>query len=595
MRAGVLLAVMGCLTCLAGGTAAAQPSPQPLHETVVVTGSVSPDSLGNVGRTLVVVAREDIERLPVTTTVDLLRLVPSVEVRARGARGVQTDFAIRGAGFGQALVLVNGARLNDAQSGHHNGDIPVSLLDVERVEVLLGGGASIHGADAFGGAINVITRRAGPRFTADLSAGQHGLVEAAAAVSLTNQPGAHVVSGELNRSTGFMPARDFDVRLARYQGTVRRRTAISLAHLDKEFGANGFYGPAPSREWTDQTLATVEHRLDGNDRWQASVDAAYRTHGDRFVWDIRQPAISDNRHRTHAVSGQARWRYALRDTTSLSVGAGGGRDRVGSSVLGERTYSRGSLVAEVRQAIGSRMVLQPGLRLDGYSRFGSSWSPALAASGWVTPTVRWRGAAGRTFRVPTFTELYYRDPNHLASDGLRPERAWSVDAGVDAFLAGWTASLTGFARRDEDVIDWVRGSASERWRTTNIQNVRTRGLEAAVVRQAGARAQWGLRYTRLASEAHAHDLLSKYVLDYAPHALAATGSTAWGAFNLGSRVGWTRRADGREYWVVDVRAGRRVGRLEVYADVANLLDTAYQEVKGVAMPGRWVKVGVKVR
>ena len=90
---------------------------------------------------------------------DALRLVSSVDVQSRGERGVQTDFTVRGAGFGEALVLVNGVRLNDPQSGHHNSDIPVPLESIERIEVLLGPGSSLFGADAFGGAINIFTRR----------------------------------------------------------------------------------------------------------------------------------------------------------------------------------------------------------------------------------------------------------------------------------------------------------------------------------------------------------------------------------------------------------------------------------------------------
>ena len=89
----------------------------------------------------------------------MLRLASSVDVRARGERGVQSDFAVRGASFGQVLVLVDGVRLNDAQSGHHNGDIPVPLDAVERIEVLYGPASSLFGADAFGGTVNVITRR----------------------------------------------------------------------------------------------------------------------------------------------------------------------------------------------------------------------------------------------------------------------------------------------------------------------------------------------------------------------------------------------------------------------------------------------------
>jgi outer membrane cobalamin receptor len=108
------------------------------HQTVVVTGTTQPIELGEATRTLTVITREQIEALPVQSVADILRLASSVDVRARGVRGMQTDFAIRGATFGQMLVLVDGVRLNDAQSGHHNGDIPVPLEAIERIEVLYG-------------------------------------------------------------------------------------------------------------------------------------------------------------------------------------------------------------------------------------------------------------------------------------------------------------------------------------------------------------------------------------------------------------------------------------------------------------------------
>ena len=128
-------------------------------ETVVVTAAATPVRLDRVTRTVTVITRDQIAQSPVHSVADVLRLVASVDVRARGTRGVQTDFAVRGATFGQVLVLVDGVRLNDPQSGHHNGDIPVPLDAIERIEVLLGPGSSLFGADAFGGTINVITRR----------------------------------------------------------------------------------------------------------------------------------------------------------------------------------------------------------------------------------------------------------------------------------------------------------------------------------------------------------------------------------------------------------------------------------------------------
>jgi outer membrane cobalamin receptor len=589
--AGLLLAV----SAARGASAQSAPdAPPAVRETVVVSATVSPESLASLGRAVTLLTREDIARLPVSSVADVLRLLASVEVRSRGERGVQSDFSIRGANFGQALVLVDGARLNDAQSGHHNGDIPVSVADIERVEVLLGGGSSLHGADAFGGTVNVITRAAAPRFFADVSAGQHDLVAAIGSAGVTQGRATHRVTGEFDHTAGFMPARDYDVRLARYQGQFDPKTRASVSYLDKEFGANGFYGPAPSREWTDQALVAGEHRFAGATS-PASIDASYRTHGDRFVYDVRNPALSQSTHRTHAVAVRGRWHRALSPASTLSVGGEGGRDTIASTNLGDRAFSRGSVLAELRQQLGNRVVIHPGVRVDHYSRFGTAVSPSASVSGWVSPHVRWRGSAGHVFRVPTFTELYYRDPNHAALGDLDPERAWTGDAGVDAYAGPWSAAATVFGRRESDVIDWVRSSTAERWRTTNIREVRTTGVELSVRRSLGRTGAASLQYTGLSSQASALDLLSKYVLDYAPHSLTASASAAWQALSAGSRLELRQRADGRRYCVVDLRVARPMGRIEVYADLANAFDASYQEIRGVEMPGRWLKVGLRVR
>ena len=144
----------------------------------------------------------------------------------------RATFAMRGASFGQMLVLVDGVRLNDAQSGHHNGDIPVPLDDVERIEVLHGPGSSLFGADAFGGTINVITRRrhrsaAARAFTAAASG-----APAWAAARLLPCAGrsTQTVRCSFDRSGGFMYDRDFNTTLFRsrtsFGGGIRRLVSL---------------------------------------------------------------------------------------------------------------------------------------------------------------------------------------------------------------------------------------------------------------------------------------------------------------------------------------------------------------------------------
>lgn len=578
-----------------GSQATAQTSPA-VREEVIVTATAAPVPFDAVARHVVVLTREQIANLPVRSVPELLRFALGVDVRARGPFGSQTDYSLRGAAFGQTLVLIDGVRLNDAQSGHHNGDLPVPLEDVERVEVMLGAGSSLHGADAFGGTINIITRSDVSRWEGRVATGQHGLVQAGGSGALGRRSRALRVSAAIERSDGFTFARDFRHIVARMSAQVSRGTKISVAHLDKEFGANGFYGPAPSREWTSQTLVASTHEARLGTRWESVAQLFYRTHGDRFLYDVRQPGQFENRHRTHATGASLEAHYRWAPGRRLSLGTEVAGDWLDSSNLGVHRIGRGSLFAELQQPMG-RLLFYPAVRVDAYSRYGTAWSPSLGVTAMVTQKVKWRASVGRAFRAPTFTERFYTDPNHQASSDLEAETAWSADVGVDYRAAeSWTASGTVFVRREENVIDWIRASTEERWHTSNIRRLDTGGLEVGLSGRHGKDGWLGIQYSWLRTRARDLSLLSKYALDYAPHTVALWGSADVGAgIIVAPRLEYKRRTDGQRYWLADARVSRRFGRVGLFVEASNLLDADYREVAGVDMPGRWFRGGLELR
>src|SRR6266852_7557855 len=137
--------------------AASAQQPEPAHETIVVTGVYEPIAIEEVDRSVRVLPVKG-EDLLSNTLVDFLRLDPSLDLRERAPNGVQTDLSVRGGSFGQTLILVDGQRMNDAQSGHHNMDIPLPLEAVSRIEVLRGSGSTLYGSDAVAGVVNIITK-----------------------------------------------------------------------------------------------------------------------------------------------------------------------------------------------------------------------------------------------------------------------------------------------------------------------------------------------------------------------------------------------------------------------------------------------------
>ena len=124
--------------------------------------------------------------------------------------------------------------------------------------------------------------------------------------------------------------------------------------------------------------------------------------------------------------------------------------------------------------------------------------------------------------MPTFTERYYSDPANLAREEVGPETAWAGEGGADLLIpGGWIAQATMFARADENVIDWLRPTTAERWRTYNIRDVDTRGVELGIRKTFSSGPMVLAEYTALDVDAAAVNQLSKYVLDYAPHSFVA--------------------------------------------------------------------------
>ena len=141
----------------------------------------------------------------------------------------------------------------------------------------------------------------------------------------------------------------------------------------------------------------------------------------------------------------------------------------------------------------------------------------------------------------------------------------------------------------------MRPTPLVRWRTTNIRRVDAGGLELGIARLLQNGGLVRLDYAWLDADAGPVDFLSKYVLDYARHSLTGMASVPLpGHLSVGGRLAYKRRHDRRAYWVADARLSRRIHLAEVFIEGTNLLDTNYQEIRGVDMPGRWLRAGVSV-
>jgi iron complex outermembrane receptor protein len=110
-------------------------------------------------RDITIIDQAIMASLPVKSVNELLIYVAGIDVRQRGPWGTQADIRIDGGTFDQTLVLLNGVKITDPQTGHNMMNIPVSINAIQRIEILKGAAARIYGINALNGAINIITKQ----------------------------------------------------------------------------------------------------------------------------------------------------------------------------------------------------------------------------------------------------------------------------------------------------------------------------------------------------------------------------------------------------------------------------------------------------
>jgi len=568
----------------------------PRRDTIVVTGSFEPVPLEEADRA---VSSLDVEggEILANTVVDFLQLDPSLDLRRRAPDGIQSDLSIRGGTFGQTLILLDGIRINDAQSGHHNMDLPAPLEALSRVEVLKGSGSTLYGSDAVGGVVNFITRRpAISEFRLRTAAGNFGINQQRGSLSAVSKKLMQRLTFSRDFSSGFAINRDYR-NLSLASGTHLSSglgdTHLFLAWSDRPFGADRFYGNFNSWERTKTWFASLRQAAGPN----TTASVSFRRHTDLFVLYRDRPQLFTNRHAVESWNAALRRREKAGQNATLHYGVEGYRDAILSNNLGEHARGRGAgyLALDVRAL--RRFSFSLGAREEVYGSFSGQFSPSAAAGIWLSSRLKLRASASRAFRLPSYTDLYYHDPANRGTPGLRPEKAWSYDAGLD-WNSGARLCLdaTVFHRREQDGIDYVRGSPADVWRAANIQRLRFTGVETGLGAVVSDGHRLDLRYTALHGAGTAlAGLASRYVFNYPSHAAAASWNGLLpGGLAARARVGMTQRLNRDPYSVTDFYLARSAGRLRPFLQLTNLSNTSYQEIAGVAMPGRGVIGGIEL-
>jgi iron complex outermembrane receptor protein len=584
---------------------------------MVVLGSAVPVPLAESSASVVVLPVEG-KTLTLESPQELLRQDSSVFLEERGAGGGQADLVLRGGTFEQALVLLNGFRIDDSQTAHHNLDLPVPLDAMDSIEVLHGAGSTLHGADALSGVVDFITAApAANSLRLRSGYGSFDENEESILAALARKRWSSRLTANRNFSTGFMPDRDYRNEDASSESWVSSRLGISdllIAVSDRSFGANQFYGPYNSWERTKGWFAS------GRQEFGSRTVAAfgYRRHTDEFVLLRNDPSVYENNHIDGSWQASLRHTLPIANSSVLLFGLESDGDSIHSNNLGLHAENRGSGYVDLDLLPAkSRWNFSAGLREELLSGgLQSVFSPHLAGSMRMNHNLKLRAGGGNGYRIATYTDRYYSDPVTQGYSRLKPESAWSGEGGADwAPSNRFSLSSTGFYSRQHDTIDYLRyltttppansvlpaSCPTDTWCAVNLSGLRFAGVEssATLVPAKGHKVQ--IAWTQvIGAQPPLNGLQSEYALNYPAENLRATWTVALKhALTVTNSVAVTKpyQQPGNPPWnanpypVWNASVTRDAGKLRPYLRLANLSNTGYQEINGVAMPGRSITGG----
>ena len=578
--------------------AAAQRAPQQV-DTVHVVARTDP-TVVSATRSFEVLTRGDLARHAARSLADVLGLALGVDAQSRSP--AQADVGLRGSTFNQVVVLVDGVRVSDVQSGHYALDLAVPVAMIERVELLRGTGSAMYGSDAIGGVINIVTRTDSSFGEVATRVGSFGGALGRGALGGAVRSTQLRVGGDVDRSSGHRDGTDY--RVAQARASAERHVGVARVSADaaigaRQFGAADFYSPYPSYETTRSTTGSLRAQLPVGERVTLAGAVHTRRHSDVFTLKREDPAFYQNVHHGWQHGAEATARLALTPLVHAAVGAELLDARLRSARLGDHTERRYAEFAEATLGRAGGASLDLGVRHDWSSAVGTFVSPSIGVAIPLPAGLQLRASSSRGFRAPTWTERYYTDPSNVADSTLRVERFAATEVGLRVTpLARVSADVAVFERRAHELIDWARPASATAplppWRTMNFASATYRGVEVQARLADVAGIDWTVRGAGLHFEASAEPgTVGKYALRPLTRVVGVSAATRelHGA-SLVVDVQRARRAAEDDHLRLDARVEQRVGAMRLSLELLNLTNAGYLDVSGKPVAERSAFLGL---
>ncbi|MCA6085385.1 TonB-dependent receptor plug domain-containing protein [Candidatus Endomicrobiellum agilis] len=490
-----------------------------------------------------VITQKTVEEKHFETLGELLQNEVSVNFRSVGTVGANTSISIRGASSLHTLVLINGRRVNDIGLGSVDfTSIPANII--ERVEIIRGSGTAVHGAGAFGGVVNVITKKAtetAPIVDFVVSYGSFNTLNPVLTVACaTDKYGAFASVSSIS-STGYRKNSKFTNVNAFFSGqlNVSEKSKLSLSGnvYESKCGVPGplsYFTPKNEQE-DDNKYIKFDYDFSISDTGFLNV-SGYLSDNIRLFYDANGNPYDS------VVFAESKYKYTSdiygvhADIHYKEIALIGlefenkyykeNEDLSGYSL--DKSMRNYAFYTKLTSQVG-KVIIISAMRYDNNSQYQNVFIPSISAIFNADKRVKISANIGKVWRAPVFTELYWNQSSYrmYGEANLKPEHGISSDIGIEYShnklrLAGNAYYIDG-----KDLINWYY-SANGEFQVKNIDKARQYGFEFEAVYIVMPFLDFRLNYTYLKSE----NKKTKKILAYNPKNTVNCGVTVKPMKNL---------------------------------------------------------------
>ena len=557
-------------------------------------------------RTINVITSKEIENSAVTNVADLLQQVVGVDIRRRGTAGSQADLYIRGGGFDQTLLLIDGVKMDDSQTGHHTMNAALPIEVIERIEIIKGPAARVFGQNAFTGAINIVTKKKLSNTVAvNIEKGSFGQLNGSVTAGKEFENSSVIAHVGVLASDGYRYNSDYNNKNYLLKGVFNKKKQpieMLATFFDKKFGANGFYASATATEQYEETQSSLlgVSTTFKTEKFKITPRIYWKRGQDEYVYIRDNPGVYRNLHITNKVGAETNASYSS-DIGITGFGIDISRVFISSNNLGNRNRTMANLFLEHRFKLAEGTIdITPGVAVTYFSDFKFHAFPGLDIGFKVSDNVKVYGNLGVTYRIPTYTDLYYNDRSTIGNPNLKPEEAFAQEIGLKYNSGKFTTTIAIFNRDASNLIDFIRPDITSKYVATNIAKVRTQGFELNTdyrfkLKEFNQTVSFG--YNFLEDDIlNQNKELSRYSLNTLKHQFTSRFSSQFFK-NIRQNIVYkhAERTVGSSYNVWDASIIVDFNSVSFTVTANNIFDTEYIEAGYVPMPSSSLLFGMRFR